>query len=274
MNKDLKDFLRRLNVKHFCYGPTMIEKSLKDVLHYNKVLEADAYFYVNQKFSLNVKEVRCCFVDLDVGRDSRKKYFSIKQVAKLKLKLMEQINNCPVDPHYIVETRNGYQLYWIINPLNINRSTFAYWNGIQYKIKKYFGKYADQRVGKINQIMRLPTTWWYKKAERKPKFFVCFVKTPRKFRTYDIKYINSKFFNTSQKGVATDTQEFDNAPVYSHKTLGYTVSKTPEYPIPPKKYTLKTNNAYSSYTATQDYGINKDIKLALKKILQKMLQTL
>lgn len=130
---------------------------------------ADAYFYVNGgRKQYAISRIRACFVDMDAGRDDNGSYFKPSVVMQKKREFLKQINNFPVKPSWVVDTRNGYQCYWILNQNNTNPHK-TYWNGIQKKLVNHFG--GDARAIKINQIYRIPYTWWRKGWEGKQPYF-------------------------------------------------------------------------------------------------------
>jgi hypothetical protein len=200
-NTKLTNFLNRVTQRTekdiiFCYGPCMNKIELDPLLCLNQ-FGYDAYYYISpQSTGDNVDYATAYFSDLDAGRDSRKKYFSKKIVASKKRDMLKLINTSPLKPHYIVETRNGFQLYWCINKLNLkstnNRNT---WNYTQSCINKFFEKYADSRVTKINQILRLPETTWFKKEESKETFNCIIKEEPKLFRRYTSSQVYNSFKN-------------------------------------------------------------------------------
>ena len=130
---------------------------------------ADAYFYVNGgRKQYAISRIRACFVDMDAGRDDQGRYFKPSIVMQKKKEFLNQINNFPVKPSWVVDTRNGYQCYWILSP-NTNSPHKTYWNGIQKKLVNHFS--GDARAIKINQIYRIPYTWWRKGWEGKQPYF-------------------------------------------------------------------------------------------------------
>ena len=139
-------------------------------IHANLNNSSDVYFYVNGgRKQYTISQVRACFVDIDAGRDSSGNYLPSKEVMKFKQSSLDKINNFRVKPSWVVDTRNGYQIYWILDDQSrtlINQTT---WNGIQKKLVNYFG--GDARAIKINQIYRVPYTWWRKCWEKKASYY-------------------------------------------------------------------------------------------------------
>jgi hypothetical protein len=138
-------------------------------IHANLNNSSDVYFYVNGgRKQYAISQVRACFVDIDAGRDSSGNYLPSKEVMKFKQSSLDKINNFSVKPSWVVDTRNGYQIYWILDKDSryINKLN---WNGIQKKLVNYFG--GDARAIKINQIYRVPYTWWRKCWEKKASYY-------------------------------------------------------------------------------------------------------
>ena len=161
----------------FCYNGDPRKKissmnhtdNLTTVAIANDSQGADAYFYVNGgRKQYAISRVRACFVDMDAGRDDNGSYFKPSIVMQKKKEFLAKINSFPVKPSWVVDTRNGYQCYWILDH-NANSPHKTYWNGIQKKLVNYFE--GDARAIKINQIYRIPYTWWRKGWEGKQPYF-------------------------------------------------------------------------------------------------------
>jgi hypothetical protein len=87
--------------------------------------------------------------------------------------MQNAISMFPLAPSYVVETRNGFQVYWLLSNHKKDGHRLNRWNTVQQTIHQFFARFgADKRVVKCNQIMRLPCTTWYKKWEGKPEFYV------------------------------------------------------------------------------------------------------
>jgi hypothetical protein len=145
---------------------------LNEALRANDNNHSDVYFYVNGGRKLYaIKQFTCCFCDMDAGRDSEGKYFKPSVVMTKKKKFLEKINSFPVKPSWVIDTRNGYQCYWIFDDASrkIVGSNKTFWNGLQKKLVNYFD--GDPRAIKPNQIYRVPYTWWRKEWEKKAPYF-------------------------------------------------------------------------------------------------------
>jgi len=161
----------------FCYNGDPRKKissmnhtdNLTTVAIANDSQGADAYFYVNGgRKQYAISRIRACFVDMDAGRDANGSYFKPSIVMTKKKEFLAKINSFPVKPSWVIDTRNGYQCYWILDH-NTNSPHKTYWNGIQKKLVNYFE--GDARAIKINQIYRIPYTWWRKGWEGKQSYF-------------------------------------------------------------------------------------------------------
>jgi len=176
-------FLDSFNQQHiFCYNGSPRKKisSMKHTQNITEVYEAnknsgsDAYFYINGgRKQYAIDKIVACFCDMDAGRDEEGKYFKPSIVMKHKERFLEKINEFPVPPSWVVDTRNGYQCYWILNPNDrqVNKTT---WKGVQKKLANHFG--GDPLAIKINQIFRVPYTWWRKGWEGKAPYFTSILK--------------------------------------------------------------------------------------------------
>lgn len=145
---------------------------LNDALQANVNNHSDVYFYVNGGRKLYaIKQFTCCFCDMDAGRDNEGKYFKPSVVMTKKKQFLKKINEFPVKPSWVVDTRNGYQCYWIFDDASrkIVGNNRTFWNGLQKKLVNYFG--GDPRAIKSNQIYRVPYTWWRKEWEKKAPYF-------------------------------------------------------------------------------------------------------
>lgn len=145
---------------------------LQEALDANVNNHSDVYFYVNGGRKLYaIKQFTCCFCDMDAGRDEQGNYFKPSVVMQHKRRFLDKINSFPVKPSWVVDTRNGYQCYWIFDDTSrkIVGHNKTFWNGLQKKLVNYFG--GDPRAIKPNQIYRVPYTWWRKGWEKKAPYF-------------------------------------------------------------------------------------------------------
>jgi hypothetical protein len=145
---------------------------VNEAIQANVSNHSDVYFYVNGGRKMYaIKQFTCCFCDMDAGRDAEGKYFKPSVVMTKKKQFLKKINEFPVKPSWVIDTRNGYQCYWIFDTQSrkIVGSNKTFWNGLQKKLVNYFD--GDPRAIKPNQIYRVPFTWWRKEWEKKAPYF-------------------------------------------------------------------------------------------------------
>lgn len=192
-------FLKSFNQNHIYVYNGNPRKKISSMSHtsdLNEIIKAnvdnhsDAYFYVNGGRKLYaIKQFTCCFCDMDAGRDNEGKYFKPSIVMTKKKKFLEKINNFPVKPSWVIDTRNGYQCYWVFDDVSRKMvgGNKTFWNGLQKKLVNYFD--GDPRAIKPNQIYRVPYTWWRKEWEKKAPYFTSILpgSTGRKVNVADLK---------------------------------------------------------------------------------------
>lgn len=104
------------------------------------------YFTINEtdgkgRSEANIKKIRCLAIDLDGAP-------------------LEPVLNCPVMPHYVVESSLGrYQCYWMIEPVAIEdfgsfdeaKQKFATW---QIALARMF--HSDESIRDLPRVLRVP----------------------------------------------------------------------------------------------------------------------
>jgi hypothetical protein len=139
--------------------------SLDGLLAANEATQSDIYFYPNGGPKItDCTNINAAFIDLDAGRTNRGTYKSEASVAAFKRKAMTRINEFKFTPSLIVETRNGYHVYWLLTqPLPSTWKSRAEWNLLEQKLLSFFNGFgADPLAMRLNQLMRLPFSWWNK----------------------------------------------------------------------------------------------------------------
>ncbi|GEM_PF-6381722 len=132
----------------------------------------DAYFIPNTGGTTKdkIKSLNACFMDIDAGKEGNN-YYTEDKLKDIKLQMIERIKQFPLKPTVIVETRNGYHLYWILR--NRDKVTPKEWEIVQRKLMSYFDTVgSDKSLSKTNQLMRLPFTNWVKGWTGLPPFYV------------------------------------------------------------------------------------------------------
>ena len=142
--------------------------SLNDALRNNSSSDHDVYFVANPSNGFkkeNVTFLSTNFVDLDCGRAKDGQYKTIKEVNAFKKKAMARISkltNCK--PTAVVETRNGYHVYYSYKPIKADANNRNLWEKKQNFLFNFFKDFGcDPKVLKPNQLLRIPYTLWHKK---------------------------------------------------------------------------------------------------------------
>lgn len=145
----------------------------------------DICFIVNSGGSkdIQITRINACFLDWDCGSDSEGKYFPLDIVAEKKSEFLASHDSFPLSPSYIVETRNGYHVYWLSCPGTKNDE----FTDMQKRIAYYFK--GDPSITNPARVMRLPGYDWVKPGKNCPRFPVRIVRyTP-------VRYIFSQLKN-------------------------------------------------------------------------------
>lgn len=212
MKKQIQSFLNLFGGKNQLVASNgknlMARCSLDQAIEKNKKEKQDVYFIINPSTGLkdsDVQQLACNYVDLDAGKDSRGNYLSDGDVRKFKRTALKKIKEFSVAPTTIVETRNGYHVYWNYKtfvPANyLNRKQ---WKLIQNKIFNFFSPVgSDKQVQKVNQLLRVPHLHWHKTWSGKQKsFLVKVVKSTRKQSCYKFDNLIQYFSSVKSSAVS------------------------------------------------------------------------
>ena len=106
-------------------------------------------------------------LDFDLKAESGKHYKG-QELSDKKESLLDKIKSkLPLEPDYIIESRNGFHVYYLINPSE-RKIGSEEWSSIEIGIFDYvkanISNNVDHAVKKSNQIMRLPYSF-HKKAD-------------------------------------------------------------------------------------------------------------
>lgn len=132
--------------------------SIKQIPYENK--NGDIYYIVNSggKKDNEITKFNASFTDLDCGRDKQGDYFPIEIVKEYKNNKLKEISGFQLKPTLIIETRNGFHVYWVYEENENTQS--AKWIEIQQKLINKFD--GDEKVKNPARLMRLPFTKWMK----------------------------------------------------------------------------------------------------------------
>ncbi|BDG36479.1 hypothetical protein [Saccharococcus caldoxylosilyticus] len=131
---------------------------------YNKE-NYEIYFLVNFGGFKNkeIKQINAVFVDLDCGRDDAGNYYSLDVVESYKERKLNEIQRFHKIPSYIVETRNGYHVYWLVE----DNASIEQFMECEDRLIHFFD--SDPTVRKPAQLMRVPNFYWCKDTQNKFK---------------------------------------------------------------------------------------------------------
>ena len=128
-------------------------------------LENDIYFSVNgtveylpkKPSNSDIIDFRNWFIDIDAGKDKNGNYFSDEEVLIRKQYMCKTVLKSIPTPTLVVETRNGYHIYWSC----VSNISADDWNRIEQKIHDIISV-ADHAVKDASRILRMPNTMWLK----------------------------------------------------------------------------------------------------------------
>ena len=133
-------------------------------------MDTDMYYLVNgtekdfpkKPSNKDITEYRSWFIDIDAGRDENGKYFDDNEVRVRKHYMCKTVLKAldKTTPTLIVETRNGYHMYWSCEK-NISAED---WKRIEHKLTDIVS-IADKAVSDASRVMRYPGTMWIKEYE-------------------------------------------------------------------------------------------------------------
>lgn len=139
------------------------EGNIVDTLTQRNKEGYDCYFVVNGggTHANEINKINAVFIDFDCGRDENKKYFPLEITKQYKNKCIQKVDKFNYQPSFIVETRNGLHIYWLLN----KDATVDEFLECQLKLINYFD--SDKAVKTSERIMRLPDYYWTKDINNK-----------------------------------------------------------------------------------------------------------
>lgn len=135
------------------------ENITKQLAEFNKQ-GYDIYFVVNgggtKKSQIN--KINAVFIDFDCGKDEVHRYFPLEITERFKDEKLEVIRSFPLRPTFIVKTRNGLHVYWLVE----SGASVEDFVDCQLRLIQFFG--SDKSINSPERIMRLPGYFWRKKG--------------------------------------------------------------------------------------------------------------
>lgn len=157
--------------------PVVYSSSMGSVYKYDQQYadrhKLDTYFIANS-FKDNKRskdalmELNTLFLDIDAGKalsftDGQNRYLSEQSVEHFKDRVFPAIMTRTILPSYVVETRNGFQVYWIINKKDRPLVDIDTWTGIQESIVQgIFADLSDKAARDVSRLLRHPGSTWFK----------------------------------------------------------------------------------------------------------------
>ena len=117
----------------------------------------DIYYVVNSGGTkdANITHINSAFADWDAGRDTNGRYYPLEVVTVKKQAFYPTLLALAMPPSMIVETRNGYQPYWLVD----HASTDSF-RELQRLLADLLA--SDPMVANPASLMRLPGYYWHK----------------------------------------------------------------------------------------------------------------
>ncbi len=155
--KNEKIIFRRIKGKDAKNLPSSYYDEVKDELkEYNKQ-GYNIYFVVNSGGTKQdeINKINAFYIDCDCGKDDKGNYFDLDIVKQYKQRVLQRVQDFGLVPSFIVDTRNGYHIYWLVDNAKVEQ-----FEEVQNKLIYFFG--SDERVNTPERIMRLPGYYWTK----------------------------------------------------------------------------------------------------------------
>ena len=224
----------------------------------------------------DITGINAVFADIDVGKDYNNKYYSDDVALNKKAALYKQyfslypdidisvfsfssiyltlsfdkdISQSSLCPTFIIETRNGFQVYWCLHP----GATGEEFRCLQQRIAHCFN--SDTSVKNPARVMRLPGYNWCKSGSGCNQFYVG-VKYFDDVR-YSHSYVLDSFPSLPKEtSLATQNQDKDristhnNIPVYKDNTWNIIVGTYRQ--VPSKPVLLKNMKHVIDYITKQN----------------------
>jgi len=187
-------------------APKTYQKIGKGMIAHPMTDDNDTYFIVNQTLGykttkpadIDIKGFTAWFVDIDAGKGEDGKYFSLDEVSTRKVKMMHVINALPT-PTAIVDTRNGYHVYYAC----YGDITTQAWNTLEDKLFN-IAQIADPAATDVSRLLRLPNSKWIKTNTGLAPYDVTIKQANR--QAYDLDSFNKQLdeVQTSVQATAED----------------------------------------------------------------------
>ena len=115
------------------------------------------WYCIEGKKKADIISYNAFYLDFDLKNNQSQHYKGI-ELTRHKALLLQQIRKLPLMPDYIIESRNGFHVYYIIQKGDRTMSA-ENWHWIERGIYNYVNKIipcVDPAVKKSNQLLRVP----------------------------------------------------------------------------------------------------------------------
>lgn len=96
------------------------------------------------------------YIDVDAGKDAEGNYYPLDEVTRRKQDMLAVIALLP-EPTAVVETRNGYHIYWSCYGVK----DLDTWTAVESKLIELV-TIADPHARDVARLLRVPYSTWYK----------------------------------------------------------------------------------------------------------------
>ncbi len=122
----------------------------------------NVYFVVNGGGDTDesINKINAVFVDFDCPKEN-KKHPPQEIVEAFKREQLLKVHKFKFKPSYIIETRNGLHVYWLVN----DGATAEQFTTAQHRLIDYFD--SDKTIKNLSRVMRLPDYYWTKDMSQK-----------------------------------------------------------------------------------------------------------
>ena len=174
----------------------------KSKLHYlNTHHNNDICYIVNAGGSKDheINQINAVFADWDCGKDEHNRYFPLSVVSEQKLIFLNSLNSLPLCPSYIIDTRNGYQIYWLVQSGMSVQQFVSLQKQIVYYLK------SDPEIVNPARVMRLPGYNWVKPEKNCPIYPVHIIVYNN--CRYTFSHLSSSFPTVSEQAYSAYREE-------------------------------------------------------------------
>jgi hypothetical protein len=197
-------------------------------------------------------EITCfnaAFLDWDCGKDPHGSYFPLEIVAQKKSEFLTILQNSPIKPSYIIETRNGFHVYWFLFP----GTTSEQFIRLQKSLISYFK--SDPAIINPARVMRLPGYFWYKSLNTCNPFLVNIIYSSSQRYSFTELYQAFLTGKDTQGPCSIDTSNPEKRSISAHNNTSSNIPYNRSIIVGTKRQntqTLKNLNEAVKYICRQD----------------------